>query len=191
MKISNSKNYNEAPLEITPQDLAIIFNELNLGIKMQMKIVNDIWKYDRWILENQFVGENEKKSFIQAVLYQVDYLYNKEEIDYSLQNISDNAKELGYEINFSAFTEDLYGISEYFKRIWIQLKFINKYGYSRAKLRTILKQYNYKKRTEKFCTYMIQCMKFYGIQSYEKGLFCDIRDVSLDTMITFKLIRKN
>lgn len=122
-------------------------------------------------------------------MYQVNYLYHKEEIDDSLWTISDNAKELGYEVDIFALTEDFYGISKYFKRIWIQLKFVNKYGYTRTKIRTILKQYNYKRRTEKFCDHVIQCMKFYGIQAYEKGLFCDIRKASLDIMITLKLIK--
>ena len=189
MKISNSIDYNEAPLEITAQDLAIIFDELDFGVKTQMKIANDIWEYDRWILQEQYKGDGKKKSFIQAVLYQVNYLYHKEEIDDSLWTISDNAKELGYEVDIFALTEDFYGISKYFKRIWIQLKFVNKYGYTRTKIRTILKQYNYKRRTEKFFDHVIQCMKFYGIQAYEKGLFCDIRKASLDIMITLKLIK--
>ena len=53
MRIQNSSDYVSAPYEITPQDLAIIFDQLNLGFRRQMWIVNDLWENNKWILPNK------------------------------------------------------------------------------------------------------------------------------------------
>lgn len=190
MRVSNSTNYNDAPLEITAQDLAIIFDELNLGIRKQMDIAANIWDENRWIIEKKYRGIRKRKVFLQAVLYQVDYLYHKREIDRSLEGVSDNAKELGYKINVDDLTEDYEGISEYFKRIWIQLKYTSNTGYVRAKLRTILDRYHYKRRSAKFCDYFVECLEYYRIRPYIKGEICDIRSIPLDSMVTFRLIKR-
>ena len=186
--VSNSTDYVSAPFEITAQDLAIIFDELNIGVRQQMDIANDIWENDKWILERKYRGIRKKKLFLQSVLYQVDYLYHKREIDSSLDVIFENVKELGYQVNVASLTEDYSVISEYFKRIWIQLRFLSNTGYTRAKLRTILDCYNYKRRSVKFCNYFIECLNFYKIRPYVKGDLCDIRSIPLDAMVTFKLV---
>lgn len=190
MRIANSSNYSEVPFEITTQDLAIIFDDLNLGIRMQMNIVGDIWDNEKWIIQRVYRSSGKRKSFIQGVLYQIDYLYHKTEIDNSLKEINENAKEVGYNIEIAELIEDYEQISTYFKKMWIQLKYLSKTGYTRAKLRTILKQYGYKRRSTKFCDYFLKCLNHYGIYPYVKGEICDIRTVSLNEMITFKILWK-
>lgn len=76
MRIQNSSDYVSAPYEITPQDLAIIFDQLNLGFRRQMWIVNDIWENNKWILPNKYRLKNKKKnilkmSYIKLTIYTI------------------------------------------------------------------------------------------------------------------------
>ena len=187
MQIQNSHDYTSAPFEITAQDLAIIFDQLNLGFRRQMWIVNDIWENNRWILPSRYRGKNKKKKYIEDILYNVDYLYQKEEVDESIDAIKKSAEELGYNVNTDRLMDDYYGISEFFKLLWIQIKYINQSGYSRAKIRTILDKYHYKRRSEKFNDYFEECLYFYKMIPTVKGEECNVRTVPIDTMITFRL----
>lgn len=188
MRIKNSSDYTSAPFEITATDLAIIFDQLNLGFRRQMWIVDDLWENNKWILPRKYRAKNKKKKYIEEVLYQIDYLYQKEDIDESIEVIKKNARELGYKLNEEHLTEDFSGISEFFKILWIQLKYVNKSGYARAKIRTILERYHYKRRSVKFCEYIDECLYFYKIQPSVRGAKCDMRTVPIDTMITFRLL---
>lgn len=190
MRIQNSSDYVSAPYEITPQDLAIIFDQLNLGFRRQMWIVNDIWENNKWILPNKYRLKNKKKKYLEDVLYQVDYLYHKEEIDETIEGIRKNAAELGIKVNSEKLMGDYYGISEYFKMLWIQMKYVNQQGYTRAKIRTILDKYHYKRRSDKFCEYLEECLYFYKIHPTVKGEECDVRTIPIDTMITFRMLNR-
>ena len=187
MRIINSQDYELAPFEITPQDLAIIFDQLNLGFRRHMWIVNDLWENNKWILPRKYRGKNKKKKYIEDVLYQVDYLYQKDEVDESIDTIRKNAEELGYKVNAEQLTDDYSGISEYFKMLWIRLMYISQSDYTRAKIRTVLDKYHYKRRTERFCEYFEECLYFYRLLPTVNGEECDIRTVPLDTMITYRL----
>lgn len=186
MLIQNSNDYVSAPFEITAQDLAIIFDNLDLGVRRQMQIVNDIWEENKWILPRKYRMKNKKKKYIEDVLYQIDYLYHKDDIDVSLENIKKTSEELGYKIS-DRLIEDYSEISEYFKMLWIQLKFVNHNGYTRAKMRTVMDKYHYKRRSDKFCDYFEACLYFYKILPTVKGMECNIRTIPIDTMITFRL----
>lgn len=187
MLIQNSNDYVSAPFEITAQDLAIIFDQLNLGLRRQMQIVNDVWEDSKWILPRRYRTKNKKKQYIEDVLYQIDYLYHKDEVDASIGKIKRTSEELGYKVSKKQLTGDYSGISEYFKMLWIQLKFVNQSGYTRAKIRTVLDKYHYKRRSDKFCDYFEECLYFYKIIPTVKGRECNIRTIPIDTMITFRL----
>ena len=188
MKRNNKRNKLDFDhLEMSAQDLAIIFDSLNIGIRHQRHILEDIWNNDRWVLEKKYNLPNKKLDFYKDVLYQVDYLYNKNDIDDSIRAVIRNAAELGYQVDPGVLVEDELGLSEYFKSIWIQLKYVKLKGMVRIKLRTLLKRYHYKKRSARFCNYVDACLHFYKIGLIVKGVPCDIRDITIDTMITFYL----
>ena len=69
------------------------------------------------------------------------------------------------------------------------LRFTGIQNYVRKKMRTVLKAYGYKRRTAALMSHMRDCMMFYHIQTYLSGeRECDIREISLDDMITFRVI---
>lgn len=65
MLIQNSNDYVSAPFEITAQDLAIIFDNLDLGVRRQMQIVNDIWEENKWILPRKYRMKNKKRNILK------------------------------------------------------------------------------------------------------------------------------
>ena len=188
MKRHNKRNKLDFDhLEMSAKDLAVIFDSLNIGIRQQRHILEDIWNNEKWVLEKKYNSPNKKLDFYKDVLYQVDYLYNKNDIDDSIRAVIRNAAELGYQVDQGVLVEDEVGLVEYFKSIWIQLKYVKLKGTVRIKLRTLLKRYHYKKRSDRFCNYVYACLYFYKIALTVKGISCDIRDIMIDTMVTLHL----
>lgn len=190
MQIKDSRNYDKAAFEITPQDFSILFNYFDIGVRQQIQIIDDIWEQYRWVLPLKYRKNSHKKDLLRNVLYQIDYLYQKEEIDGSIEIVEKNASEFGISLKTEKLTMDYDGISESFKKIWFQIHYINSTGYTRAKLRTILDKYNYRRRTERFCRYFDENVYFYKLACTVKGESFDVRTVPLDTMITFRALKR-
>ncbi len=188
MRVKNSKDYINAPFEISPVDLAVIFDDLNIGIRKQILIANDIWKEHKWLIPGKYRKSNKRKQFLKDVLYQEDFLYHREDIINSLEAIRKDASDSGLKIDSSKLIEDYSGISLFFKKIWIKLNYMSINGYVRTKVRTLLKDYHYKKRSDKFCSYVDECLYFYKLQPTSHGEECDISTVPIDDMITFRLL---
>ena len=189
MKRHNKRNKLDFDhLEMSAKDLAVIFDSLNIGIRHQRHILEDIWNNERWVLEKKYYSPDKKLDFYKDVLYQVDYLYNKNDIDDSIRAVIRNAAELGYQVDQGVMVEDEVELVEYFKSIWIQLKYVKLKGTVRIKLRTLLKRYHYKKRSDRFCNYVDACLYFYKIVLTVKGVPCDIRDIMIDAMVTLHLM---
>lgn len=57
------------------------------------------------------------------------------------------------------------------------------------KLRTLLKQYGYQRRSPRLLQYINNCLYFYHIMAYVRGgVECNIGDISIDEMITFRVL---
>lgn len=57
----------------------------------------------------------------------------------------------------------------------------------RIKIRTLLKAYGYKWRSQELLKYLRECMLFYYIQTYLHGKEeCDIGEIGLDEMIIIR-----
>ena len=185
--VKNNGMYGNASFEITPSEIAKIFDNLNIGIKSGTSILESIWEHEKWVIPEEYRYKRMKARFIKDVLYQIDYLYQKRSIDPAVEEIHDNAEALGYMINPSSLISDLDGVSLYFKKLWIQLRYLRDDGCIRAKASTVLAQYGYKRRSDKFCSFFDDCLYFYKIDAYSHGKLCSIRDVPGNCMITFKI----
>lgn len=71
----------------------------------------------------------------------------------------------------------------------LQILYLDGQGYVRMKLRTLLKSYGYKRRTQDLLKYFRDCMLFYHIQTYLRGKEeCDIGEIGLDERIILRVI---
>ncbi len=80
-------------------------------------------------------------------------------------------------------------IDLFFKMKRVQILYLDGQYYVRMKLRTLLKAYGYKRRTQELLKYLRECMMFYHMQTYLRGKEeCDIGEIGLDEMITIRVI---
>ena len=68
------------------------------------------------------------------------------------------------------------------------MRFFSDCGYVRIKLRTLLKQYGYCRRSPKLLEHLEQCMVFYQLRPYLRGgIPCELSEISVDEMVVFRL----
>ena len=84
--------------------------------------------------------------------------------------------------------EDEYAdIDFYFMQLRLRIRYELTQGYTRIKLRTLLRHYGYKRRSPKIMLHISKCLNHFHLLPTQKGMICDIWDLSLDEMITFKI----
>ena len=131
-----------------------------MGTKTASIMLEKIWKED-----NQYLSPYYRTNLRQLYLdvhYWTDYLCDKPEIDKEFPAIQKDFHSFGKDVE-----ED----------------------YVRMKLRTLLKAYGYKRRTQELLKYLRECMMFYHMQTYLRGKEeCDIGEIGLDEMITIRVL---
>ena len=104
--------------------------------------------------------------------------------------VPEKAQLLEAEIQLSDgdFTADYSDLDLFFKSIRLRILYIGKQDYVRIKLRTLLKRYGLKRRSQKFIDKFLLCIWFYQLQIYLPGnKECDIRKVNVDDTIIFRI----
>ena len=73
----------------------------------------------------------------------------------------------------------------------LRLLYVSGQGYTRMKLRTLLKHYGYKRRSAAITKHIQDCLTFYHIQTCLRGgQECDVKEISLDDMIIFRIMMR-
>ena len=168
--------------------IAYFIDSRSIGARSQMELLDRIFIDDNAFL-HPFYRAN-KKQFISDVLYWINYLMDQVTFNAEYPAIEKDFSHMGVQIS-----RDDYLLSEYanvdlfFMSIRLQIRFTGPQDYVRKKMRTVLKAYGYKRRTATLMSHMRDCMMYYHIQPYLSGeRECDIRDIQLDDMITFRII---
>ena len=144
-----------------------------MGTKTASIMLEKIWKEDNQYL-SPFYRTNLRQLYLD-VHYWTDYLCDKPVID--------------KEVEEAAFITDYFDIDLFFKMKRVQILYLDGQDYVRMKLRTLLKAYGYKRRTQELLKYLRECMMFYHMQTYLRGKEeCDIGEIGLDEMITIRVI---
>ncbi len=168
------------------QDLAAIINSLRLGAKEEANLLEQIWQYDRAYLASEY--RDNKRKLILDVYYWGHYFQDKPAIDSEFPSICNDFAATGNLLKSDDFMSDLSDLDLFFKSLRIKILFLGEQNYSRIKLRTLLKQYGYKRRSAKLMQYIRECLFFYHMQPYTSGNECNIDDISIDEMITFRVL---
>lgn len=85
---------------------------------------------------------------------------------------------------------DYLGLDLFFMLLRLRILYAGGQKYVRMKLRTLLKHYGYKRRSDIIVSHIQECMMFYHIRSYLRGeQKCSIKEIHLDDMITFRIIQ--
>ena len=167
--------------------LAEIIINRDMSITNSQTFLNDVWEYEKEYLVNKH--RFNKKQFIFDVMDEVDYLQNKRSIDKEIKFINSDFESIGSECRYYS-EDDFYNIRSYFMELRLRIVFLDNQDFVRMKLRTLLRDHGYKRRTTGLNAYLKQCMYFYHIETYVRGGdTCDIENISLDDMITFRVLQ--
>lgn len=167
--------------------LAGIIINRDMSIRASQKFLNDIWEYEK---EYLYAGHRfNKKQFITDVMDEVDYWQNKTTIDKEIRSVNRDFETIGSECRYIA-DDEYYDIRSYFMEMRLRIVFLDNQDFVRMKLRTLLRDHGYKRRTAGLNAYLRQCMYFYHIETFIRGgEKCDIGDIALDDMVTFHVLQ--
>lgn len=177
-------------LYYSPFDLAVIISSMNFGLQKENELINFIWKNEQDFIQPEY--RNSKRKFVLNIYYWTNYLNNKADIDLEFPAVKNDMISVGADVEKSQYISDYSNLDLFFKSLRIRIIFDNKKGYVRIKFRTLLRQYGYRRRSERLVDYINTCIDFYKLKPYLRGgVECDIRTVDIDEMITFKLAEKS
>ena len=166
----------------------IIFNfiyKFDFNEQDKIELIHNIYDYEKAFIHPKY--QNNKKLFIKRILEFTDYLYFKDDLDKESESIKKHMQELGHKFTDQYLLLKKPPLNFFFVTTRLQLLFNNK-NYVRIKLRTLLKSYGYKKKSEKILKHLEKCMYFYHVQAFRADKEIDIFKTDIDDMITFKKI---
>ena len=168
----------------SPYELAVIIQFHDMKYAEYIKLLKDLFSHDNLFLHPEY-RSNEKK-LILSVMNQLNYLNDHETYLSEQVMIEQDMKALGLP-NHSR--EDELSFSHLiFKELRIRILFINKRSCARMKLRTLLSELGYKRRSPNVLNYVFDCLLFYHIIALRDNAPCDIRTMGRDEMITFRTV---
>ena len=130
-----------------------------------------------------------QRKFILDTYHWLQYFYDKPVIDKEFPAIQ---KDLAYSnrtLQADQLTSDFSDLDLFFKSIRIRILYGYGNDYVRIKLRTLLKQYGYKRRSQLLLQHINRCMLFYHLgATLRGGVPCSIEDADLDQMLTFRVV---
>ena len=167
-------------------DWAMLLSLRDLGARDEAALLEKIWAEERAFLVPDL--EKSRRVFLLDVAYWSLYLREKPCIDREFPMIQRDAADCGSSLREESFLSDFLDLDLYFKEVRFRLRFFSDCGYVRIKLRTLLKQYGYRRRSAKLLEHLEQCMAFYHLQPYLRGgIPCELSAISVDEMVVFRL----
>ena len=173
-------------LPYTALDLAVLLSLRDLGVREEAALLERVWAEEQAFLEPDLIKS--KRTFVLDVAYWSLYFREKPCIDREFPMIQRDAAGYGAHLSAKSFLHDFSDLDLYFKEVRFRLRFFSDCGYVRIKLRTLLKQYGYRRRSPKLLEHLEQCMAFYQLRPYLRGgIPCELSEISVDEMVVFRL----
>lgn len=170
--------------KITPQDAAVYLFLENVSHKRKNEILCDLFEN-----YNQMIVRDYRKSYLQFKQCVMNLL-NVYELDDATYNEAELiVKETENTEFYIDEEEDCF--AAYFKFIRLQLMYSG-ISYRKTKLRNLLRDFGYKRRTPQLTSNMNNAINTLGLKTYRRAYEeCDICSAGLDDMIIIRLIEKN
>ena len=168
-------------------DIAVIVSSMQLGCQNESRILDRIWEGEKAFLDTSYIANQRK--FILDTYYWMQYFYDKPIIDREFPAIQKDLAQSNRALQTEQLTSDFSDLDLFFKSIRIRILYGYGNEYVRIKLRTLLKQYGYKRRSQLLLKHINCCMSFYHLEATLRGgVPCFIEDADLDHMLTFRVI---
>ena len=160
---------------------------MELNCRAESQIIDIIWEGERVFLSPEY-RKNQKK-FILDVRYWLNYFYQKPILDKEFPAIQKDIADTKKSFDKEQYVSDFSNLDLFFKNIRIRILYSSGNGYVRLKLRTLLKEYGYQRRSKLLVEHINRCMLFYHLEATLRGgVSCCIEEAGLDDMLTFRVI---
>ena len=168
-------------------DIAAIVSSMQLGFRDENRILDQIWESEKTFLDIPY--RTDQKKFLLDIYHWLQYFYDKPVIDKEFPAIQKDLACSNRALQDHQLTSDFSDLDLFFKNIRIRILYGQGNNYVRIKLRTLLKQYGYKRRSPLLLQHINRCMEFYHLEiSLRGGIPCSIEEINLDQMLTFRVI---
>lgn len=165
--------------------VATVLMSHGLGVRSMMDVLARIYETDRLLLEPEY--QDDKKAFFAAVLYWTDYLADRVQLDDEFPAVQRELASIS-ETTDEVWTDD-YDVELFFLNVRLRILYLDAQDFVRIKMKTLLAKYGYKRRSRQLMERLQECMDVYQIRAYLKGgKPCDLWDVRLDDMISFRVV---
>lgn len=167
--------------------LALFAVSQEMGSRRTMDFLEKVYTEEKSYLYPVYL-EN-KRFLFSGTLYWIEYLIDKEKLDAEFPAVEKDFKATGREFVEEAVMSEYPDFDLFFMFLRLRIKYTNNQDYIRMKLRTLLSNYGYKRRSPGLMEHIRDCMMFYHIESYLRGdVICDVRKIDIDDMITFRIL---
>lgn len=170
----------------TPQDIAAFAILSDFKQSDERRIIRKIWEKDRLSIQLKY-----RQDFLlfQRHINLELFKYEGDLSDIDELNILLSDTEHAFSVNGTINEQDL--IERYFKIIKLELTYIEGKGYRKIKLRRLLKQFGYKRRSTQLLERMERTLTALELRTYLRGFAtCDIAKISIDDTIMIRLSGK-
>ena len=168
-------------------DIAVIVSSMQLGCQAESRILDRIWAGEKEFLDTPY--RTNQRKFILDAYHWLQYFYDKPIIDREFPAIQKDLAHSNRALQAEQLTSDFLDLDLFFKSIRIRILYGDGNDYVRIKLRTLLKQYGYKRRSPLLLQHINRCMQFYNLEvTLRGGVPCSIEDADLDQMLTFRVV---
>lgn len=168
-------------------DIAAIVSGMQLGCRDESRILDLIWKGEKELLQLPY-RDNQRK-FILDTYHWMQYFNDKPVIDREFPAIQKDLAQSNRALQVDQVISDFKDLDLFFKNMRIRILYGQGHDYVRIKLRNLLKQYGYKRRTKGLLQHINWCMILYDLEATLRGgVPCSIEEVDLDQMLTFRVL---
>lgn len=169
----------------TPSDIALFFSFSDFSLSDEKLIRDDLWEKRNEVIEVKF--RDNKYKWIKTI-NQMQLKYGDEVFITEVQVINKVLQELGRSYEITQGLEDSCCIEAFFRFVKLRLIYGRKCDFVRLKLRTLLKDFGYKRRTNALVINIKETMEALQLDCFLKGYEkCDIGLIDLDDMIIIRL----
>lgn len=168
-------------------DLAAIISSMDLGCQEESYMIDRIWEGEKSFFADQY--RTNKRKFILDIRYWMHYFYEKPILDREFPAIQKDLEYGNHTINIGEYISDYSDLDLFFKNVRIRILYGKGNAYVRIKLRSLLTQYGYRRRSQLLIQHINHCMFFYHLEATLRGgVPCDIETCGLDKMLTFRVV---
>lgn len=167
----------------TSYDIALFFKWADFARSDEVLVRNSIWEDGNVAAKYR----SNMRLFIRDIercLEQMDNAnyYNEAE------SINGVLSDIGSNFTIENVIDEEATIDSFFRIIKLKLSYCEGISYVRIKVRTLLREFNYKRRHSIFVEKLKKSMKALGLVTYLRGFeLCDIGQVNIDDMIIIRL----